>query len=72
MKSKYLILLSIAIITTLCAQDQTFKLQDGTVIVGSVQEETETTYIIVTKYGSVTLNKDELVRTEYEIKLKTG
>ena len=72
MKSKYLILLSIAIITTLCAQEQTFKLQDGTVIVGAIQEETDTTYIIKTKYGSVTLNKDELVQTEYEIKLNSG
>jgi hypothetical protein len=34
--------------------------------------ETETTFIIGTKYGFVTLNKDGLVRTEYEIKLKTG
>ena len=70
MRFYYTILL--IIFASLFAQDQTFNLQDGTVIVGSVQEETETTYIIVTKYGSVTLNKDELVRTEYEIKLKTG
>ena len=70
MKFYYAILL--IIFASLFAQEQTFKLQDGTVIVGSVQEETETIYIIITKYGSVTLNKDELVRTEYEIKLKTG
>ena len=70
MKSYYSILLFI--FAPLFAQEQTFKLQDGTVIVGSVQEETETTYIIVTKYGSVTLNKNELVQTEYEIKLNSG
>ncbi len=70
MRFYYTILL--IIFASLFAQDQTFNLQDGTVIVGSVQDETETTYIIVTKYGSVTLIKDELVRTEYEIKLKTG
>jgi len=70
MKIYYAILL--IIFTSLFAQEQTFKLQDGTVIVGSVQEETETTYIIETKYGSVTLNKNELVQTEYEIKLNSG
>ena len=64
--------ISLIIFASLFAQDQTFKLQDGTVIVGSVQEETETTYIIETKYGSVTLNKNELVQTEYEIKLNSG
>jgi len=67
----YLIFLILSI-TLIFSQDQTFKLQDGTVIVGSVQEETETTYIIATKYGSVTLKKDELVQTEYEIKLNSG
>ena len=70
MKFYYAILL--IIFAALFAQEQTFKLQDGTVIVGSVQEETETTYIIETKYGSVTLNKNELVQTEYEIKLNSG
>ena len=70
MKLYYAILL--IIFASLFAQEQTFKLQDGTVIVGSVQEETETTYIIETKYGSVTLNKNELVQTEYEIKLISG
>ena len=70
MKSYYSILL--LFIASLFAQEQTFKLQDGTIIVGAIQEETETTYIIETKYGSVTLNKDELVQTEYEIKLNSG
>ena len=70
MKYYYVFLLLLTI--SLFAQEQTFKLQDGTVIVGSVQEETETTYIIETKYGSVTLNKNELVQTEYEIKLNSG
>ncbi|SVD92232.1 uncharacterized protein METZ01_LOCUS445086, partial [marine metagenome] len=66
----FILLLFITI--SLFAQEQTFKLQDGTIIVGSIQEETEITYIIQTKYGSVTLNKDELVQTAYEIKLNSG
>jgi len=66
----FILLLFITI--SLFAQEQTFKLQDGTIIVGSIQEETEITYIIQTKYGSVTLNKGELVQTAYEIKLTSG
>ena len=69
---KYCYTFLIIMSASLFAQEQTFTLQDGTVIVGSVKEETETTYIIETKYGSVTLNKNELVQTEYEIKLKSG
>jgi hypothetical protein len=72
MKYLLVIILLTGLIFSQSGENQSFKLQDGTIIVGLVIEETETTFIIQTKYGSVTLNKDELVRTEYEIKLKTG
>jgi hypothetical protein len=52
--------------------NQTFKLQDGTIIVGSIQEDTDTNYVILTKYGSVTIDKNKLIRTQYEVKLKSG
>ena len=65
-------LLLIIVVSLLFSQDQKFKLKDGTVIVGIVQEETDTTYTIKTKYGSVTVNKNELVQVEYEIKLNSG
>ena len=70
MKSYFGILLFL--IGLLFAQEQTFKLQDGTVIIGTVQEETDTEYIVQTKYGSITVDKGELVQTEYEIKLNSG
>ena len=70
MKSYYSILLFI--FASLVAQEQTFTLIDGTVIIGIVQEETDTEYIVQTKYGSVTVDKGELVQTEYEIKLNSG
>ena len=54
------------------AQEQTFKLTDGTVIVGTVQEETDLTMQVETKFGIVTINKSELILTRYEVKLKTG
>ena len=70
MKSYYCILL--LFMGSLCAQQQTFTLIDGTIIIGTVQEETHTEYIVQTKYGSVTVDKGELVQTEYEIKLNSG
>ena len=39
---------------------------------GTVIEENDDTYTIQTKYGSVTVNKNELVQKEYEINLKSG
>jgi len=54
------------------AQEQTFKLKDGTVIVGTVQEETDLTMQVETKFGIVTINKSALLLTQYEVKLKTG
>ena len=54
------------------SENQSFKLKDGTVISGIVVEENDETFTIQTKYGTVTINKNELVQTEYEIKLKSG
>ncbi len=71
MKLAYKLLLIITI-STLFSQDQQFKLQDGTIIVGTVQEETDTTHTIKTKYGSVIVNKNELVQLEYEVILNSG
>ena len=58
MKYFLVIILFIGLIFSQSGENQSFKLQDGTVIIGLVIEETETTFIIQTKYGSVTLNKD--------------
>ena len=69
---KYYFGILLIVFASLFAQERTFKLKDGTVIVGSIQEETESNYIIKTKYGSITLIKDKIIQTEYEIKLKTG
>ena len=48
-------------------ENQSFKLKDGTMIDGTVIEENDDTYTIQTKYGSVTVNKNELVQKKYEI-----
>ena len=54
------------------AQDQTFKLKDGTIIVGSIKQETESDIEVQTKFGIVTINKSELILTEYIVKLQSG
>ena len=70
MKSYYSIL--IFIFASLFAQEQTFKLKDGTVISGTVQEETDLTMQVQTKFGLVTINKNELIHIQYEVNLKSG
>jgi len=70
MKSYYSILFFI--IASLCAQEKPFTLIDGTVIRGTIQEETDSTLQVQTKFGIVTINKSELIETQYEVKLKSG
>jgi len=70
MRSFYSIL--IIIISSLFAQEQTFTLIDGTVIIGTIQDETDLTMQVQTKFGLVTINKSELIETQYEVKLKSG
>ena len=53
-------------------ENKSFKLKDGTMINGTVIEENDDTYTIQTKYGSVTVKKNELVQKEYEINLNSG
>ena len=72
MRTFYLILSSLILITSIFSQDKTFKLKDGTVIIGTIQEETNSTLIVQTKFGLVTINKSELIHIQYEVKLKSG
>ena len=67
MKHLIAIILLASIVFSQSSENQSFKLKDGTVVNGTVLEETDDTFIIQTKYGSVTLNKSELIQTEYEI-----
>ena len=71
-KSLLVLFLAISISDFVNAQDQTFKLKDGTIIVGSIKQETESDIEVQTKFGIVTINKSELILTEYIIKLQSG
>ena len=70
MKSYYSILLFI--FASLFAQEQTFTLIDGTIIKGAVLEETDLTLQVQTKFGLVTISKNELIQIQYEVKLNSG
>ena len=72
MKSIFIILLSIVTLFAQSNEEQSFKLKDGTVINGTVLEETDLTFSVQTTFGVVTINKNELVETQYEVTLNTG
>ena len=56
-----LLFLAISISDFVNAQDQTFKMKDGTIIVGIVKEETDTDIQVQTQFGLVTINKSDLI-----------
>jgi len=66
------IIIIVGLVFSQSSENQSFKLKDGTVISGIVVEKNDETFTIQTKYGIVTVNKNELVQTEYEINLKSG
>ena len=71
---KYLITLLIlaTLVFSQSAESQSFKLKDGTVINGTVTGENIDSITIQTQYGSVTINRTEIVQTKYAVKLQTG
>ena len=54
------------------AESQSFKLKDGTVVVGTIQNETDIEIEVLTKFGLVKINKSSLIQTQYEVKLNSG
>ena len=54
------------------AQEQPFKLKDGTINIGTVKEETDLTMQVQTKFGLITINKDDLIHTAYKVQLNSG
>jgi len=71
---KYLITLLILanLIFSQSDDNQSFKLKDGSVVVGTIQNETDTEIEVLTKFGLVKINKSSLIQTQYEVKLNSG
>ena len=72
MKQLIGLLILATLIFSQTAESQSFKLKDGTVINGTVTEENNDSITIQTQYGSVTINRTEIVQTQYEVKLQSG
>ena len=70
MKSYYCILF--IIVASLFSQEQIFKLKDGTKIVGTIQEKTDTTLNVLTQFGIITIDKNDILKTQHQVKLNTG
>jgi len=71
---KYFVALLIIVNITFSqsGENQSFKLKDGSVVVGTIQNETDTEIEVLTKFGLVVINKSSLIQTQYEIKLNSG
>ena len=54
------------------AQEKTFHLKSGDTVTGSVISETDSTYIIETSFGEITIKKDKVKPEEAFIFLKSG
>ena len=54
------------------AQEKTFHLKSGDTVTGSVKSQTDSTYVIETSFGEITIKKDEVKPEEAFIFLKSG
>ena len=59
----YIALISCFSITSVFAEE-TFKLQDGSIVSGTIQNETDTEIEVLTKFGLVKINKSFLIKTQ--------
>jgi len=71
---KYLITILVLanLIFSQSGENQSFKLKDGSMVVGTIQNETDTEIEVLTKFGLVKINKSFLIKTQYEVKLQSG
>ena len=72
MKITKLIFISIILIGSIFAQEKTFHLKSGDTVTGSVKSETDSTYVIDTAFGEITINKKDVKQEEAFIFLKSG
>ena len=72
MKQFITIILLLCVVFSQTGDTQSFKLKDGTVINGTMIKENNDTLTIQTQYGLVTINRSEIIQTQYEVKLQSG
>ena len=65
-------LISFILLGSIFAQEKTFHLKSGDTVTGSVKSQTDSTYVIETAFGEITIKKDEVKPEEAFIFLKSG
>ena len=65
-------LISFILLGSIFAQEKTFHLKSGDTVTGSVKSQTDSTYVIKTAFGEITIKKDEVKPEEAFIFLKSG
>ena len=72
MKISKISILIILLMGSIFAQEKTFHLKSGDTVTGSVKSQTDSTYVIETAFGEITIKKDEVKPEEAFIFLKSG
>ena len=72
MKITKLIFISIILIGSIFTQEKTFHLKSGDTVTGTIKSQTDSTYVIDTAFGEITINKKDVKQEEAFIFLKSG
>jgi hypothetical protein len=72
MKNLNIIIINIVLIGCVFAQEKTFHLKSGDQVTGTIKSQTDSTYVIDTAFGEITIKKDEVKPEEAFIFLKSG
>ena len=65
-------LISFILLGSIFAQEKTFHLKSGDQVTGTIKSQTDSTYVIDTAFGKITISKKEVKPEEAFIFLKSG
>ena len=66
------LLISFILLGSIFAQEKTFQLKSGDQVSGTIKSQTDSTYVLETSFGEITIKKDEVKQEEAFIFLKSG
>ena len=66
------LLISFILLGSIFAQEKTFQLKSGDQVSGTIKSQTDSTYVLETSFGEITIKKDEVKQEEVFIFLKSG
>jgi len=65
-------LISFILLGSIFAQEKTFQLKSGDQVSGTIKSQTDSTYVLVTSFGEITIKKEDVKPEEAFIILKSG